>query len=355
MNQPFSFALRGLLATAFLLFQLCALAQTPPPPQQPIKYLFDPTLGKVVEVRDGANNLLASYQWIPMPGCAELNSIRLRQPDMTYKTLYPVLNSPCGSITALTDEQGKIVGTQEYDSFGNIESSQGATPADPFPTLLGYRQEQHDPDSGLVYMHDRWFDTNTGRFLSPDQDPGDSSNPATLQKYAYAQNDPVNKFDPTGRVTLIEETIAMDENQQMEAGLSAKRIDQLNTILKNLCKSTSELGGAIGNFDKHHPLPQFAGAPRNTANLIPLPEPLHDALHRLIEISFIVNGFAPPNTGKEAFKVIFQSRGKKKQYLVVVRDVAGYIDKVCKLENAKQQPIQPMFDNIIKVYKDFVF
>jgi hypothetical protein len=55
------------------------------------------------------------------------------------------------------------------------------------------------------------------------------------------------------------------------------------------------------------------------------------------------------------FKVIFQSKAKKLEYLKVVRDVAGYIDKVCKIENANVQPIQPIFDDIITVYKDFVF
>ncbi len=356
MNYRCLSGLRGILLIATLLFHVAAFSQTTFVPAQPIHYLTDPTLwNKVVEARDNNGVLLESYAWVAEEKCASLVSVNLRQSDGTYKTLYAHQDSPCGSLTTLTDENGNVAGTQHFDAFGNILDSQGATPTDPFPILLGYRQEERDPATGLIFMHDRWYDPSTGRFISPDRNPGNREQPATLNKYVYAQNDPVNKFDPTGQVTLIEETVAMDESEQLDAGLSSERIDQLNTIVKNLCKTTSELGGTIGKLEKHHPLPQFAGAPRKTDNLVPLPEPLHDALHRLIEISFIVNGFAPPNTGKEAFKVIFQSKAKKLEYLKVVRDVAGYIDKVCKIENANVQPIQPIFDDIITVYKDFVF
>jgi RHS repeat-associated protein len=55
-----------------------------------------------------------------------------------------------------------------------------------------------DDPTGLVNLGARQYDPQTGRFLSVDPvvNPGD---PQALNGYAYSDNDPVNKFDPTGR------------------------------------------------------------------------------------------------------------------------------------------------------------
>ena len=53
-----------------------------------------------------------------------------------------------------------------------------------------------DPATGLCFMRDRWYDPETGTFLTPDRSGyRDSSN-----MYAFGRNDPVNRSDPTGRV-----------------------------------------------------------------------------------------------------------------------------------------------------------
>jgi RHS repeat-associated protein len=45
----------------------------------------------------------------------------------------------------------------------------------------------------------RYYNPNTGRFMSRDPYDGDAKIPATLHKYLYAGGDPVNLKDPTGR------------------------------------------------------------------------------------------------------------------------------------------------------------
>lgn len=51
-----------------------------------------------------------------------------------------------------------------------------------------------DPGTGLCFMRDRWYDPQTGTFLTPDRSGyTDSSN-----SYAFSRNDPVNLSDPTG-------------------------------------------------------------------------------------------------------------------------------------------------------------
>jgi RHS repeat-associated protein len=56
-----------------------------------------------------------------------------------------------------------------------------------------------DSESGNDYAQARFYRYLVGRFLSPDPLPGSSSIPQSLNRYAYAANDPIDNTDPTGR------------------------------------------------------------------------------------------------------------------------------------------------------------
>jgi RHS repeat-associated protein len=84
-----------------------------------------------------------------------------------------------------------------YDAFGNLLSSPGPT-----PNNYLYRGEQYDPDLGLYYLRARYYNPQTGRFMSRDPDNGHIGYPNTLHKYLYAGGDPINRLDPTGRFDL---------------------------------------------------------------------------------------------------------------------------------------------------------
>lgn len=47
-------------------------------------------------------------------------------------------------------------------------------------------------------LRTRFMDPTVGRFVSADPWEGDTARPQTLAKYPYAENDPVNRVDPTG-------------------------------------------------------------------------------------------------------------------------------------------------------------
>jgi len=61
-----------------------------------------------------------------------------------------------------------------------------------------YRGEQYDSDLGLYYLRARYYNPNTGRFMSRDPLDGNAIDPKTLHKYLYAGGDPVDKIDPRG-------------------------------------------------------------------------------------------------------------------------------------------------------------
>jgi RHS repeat-associated protein len=64
-------------------------------------------------------------------------------------------------------------------------------------TPKGYINERFDPETGLQYLHARYYDPQLGRFLSPDT--WDPTLPGVdINRYAYSLNDPINLSDPLG-------------------------------------------------------------------------------------------------------------------------------------------------------------
>jgi RHS repeat-associated protein len=104
-----------------------------------------------------------------------------------------------GSVRQLTSLAGGVTDSYNYDAFGNLLSSPGPT-----PNNYLYRGEQFDSDLGLYYLRARYYNPQTGRFLSRDPEDGNPRNPASLHKYLYAGGDPINGIDPMGREELVE-------------------------------------------------------------------------------------------------------------------------------------------------------
>jgi RHS repeat-associated protein len=55
----------------------------------------------------------------------------------------------------------------------------------------------------------RYYNPNTGRFLSRDPLDGQANDPKSLHKYLYAGGDPVNLTDPRGRAATVEFVLAV--------------------------------------------------------------------------------------------------------------------------------------------------
>jgi RHS repeat-associated protein len=58
--------------------------------------------------------------------------------------------------------------------------------------------KERDAESGNDYFGARYFASSMGRMLSPDPIGGDLTDPQSLNKYAYALNNPLRFTDPTG-------------------------------------------------------------------------------------------------------------------------------------------------------------
>jgi len=67
------------------------------------------------------------------------------------------------------------------------------------PNNYLYAGQQYDHDLGLYYNRARYLDVNRGRFWSQDSFEGNFNSPETLHKYLYANGNPVNIIDPSGK------------------------------------------------------------------------------------------------------------------------------------------------------------
>ena len=92
-----------------------------------------------------------------------------------------------GNVRLLTDSTGTVTDTYDYDAFGNMINSTGAT-----PNNYLFRGEHFDPDLGLYYLRARYFNPLSDRFLTRDTYAGNPLDPATLHKYLYAHAEPVD-------------------------------------------------------------------------------------------------------------------------------------------------------------------
>lgn len=186
----------GAGATSFTWDYENRLVGAEPSSGSSITYKYD-ALGRRVERREGSsqwtrfayggadvvrdrNSDGSGVEYLNGPGVDN----KLRQADASGALYF--LSDHLRSTTALTDSLGSVVDQTGYDSFGD---SAGGT-----LTRYGFTGRERDPATGLLYYRARWYDPQTGRFMS--EDPAGFA--AGMNFYAYVLNDPVGKVDPSG-------------------------------------------------------------------------------------------------------------------------------------------------------------
>jgi RHS repeat-associated protein len=105
-----------------------------------------------------------------------------------------------GSTRQLVNSTLGVTSKYNYDAYGQTL----ATSSSPAETSLLYCGEQFDPALQMYNLRARYYDPSNGRFNQRDTFEGDSFDPQSLHKYAYAHCDPVNTTDPRGEFTMIE-------------------------------------------------------------------------------------------------------------------------------------------------------
>ncbi|MCP3663237.1 MAG: hypothetical protein GY696_12205, partial [Gammaproteobacteria bacterium] len=103
-----------------------------------------------------------------------------------------------GSTRALSDTSGAVTDSYNYDAFG-IELNRTGTTDNNYL----FTGEQLDSQLGDYYLRARYYSPDEGRFTQMDSFQGVLTEPLTLHKYLYANADPVNSIDPSGKFGLV--------------------------------------------------------------------------------------------------------------------------------------------------------
>ena len=115
-----------------------------------------------------------------------------------------------GDVISILNMAGNTVAKYTYDAWGKLLSvtdAQGNSITDSSHIALinpyRYRGYYFDSESNFYYLQTRYYDPETGRFISPDNIA--YLNPKKfigLNLYAYCGNNPINKCDPTGHFAI---------------------------------------------------------------------------------------------------------------------------------------------------------
>lgn len=100
-----------------------------------------------------------------------------------------------GSTIAITNTNGNITDTFKYDTYGKLIGRTGTS-----EVIFGYngRDGVVTDDNGLIYMRARYYSPEMRRFINADIVAGKLSNAITLNRFAYANGNPVSFVDPFG-------------------------------------------------------------------------------------------------------------------------------------------------------------
>lgn len=101
-----------------------------------------------------------------------------------------------GSVAAFTNTAGQVSGRVSYGPYGEVVARSGETDSlYLFQGLFGIATVPN----GLNLMGARWYSPFSKSFLTEDPYFGEIERPGSLNRYAYAGADPINRFDPSGK------------------------------------------------------------------------------------------------------------------------------------------------------------
>ena len=153
-------------------------------------------------------------------------------------TLYYYVLNAQGDVVRIVNSSRSVVASYTYDPWGKIISSSG-TLADINP--LRYRGYYYDAETGFYYLQSRYYDPEIGRFINADSYAStDATGLLSTNMFAYCENDPVNRSDPSGEFWNIVAGAALGAGMEVLTQLAT------GTKLRDINWVDVAVQGAVG-------------------------------------------------------------------------------------------------------------
>lgn len=191
-----------------------------------------------------------------------------------------------GSIREMTDSAGKLQARYDYDPYGRRTKISGSMDAD-----FGFTGHYTHSASGLCLTLFRAYDPDLGRWLS--RDP--IAEKGGLNLYEYAEDNPLNKFDPYGLECPALDSVSANPSLAVQLEMESEGVATESLNLNSpLARSLARIGRGVRQGERAHHiiavndkraifarkvLTKFKINIDDPANGVGLPRALHEALH----------------------------------------------------------------------------
>ena len=150
------------------------------------RHVYDDSWQVIADL-DENDNVLVSYTW----GDGIDNLLAVKVGGATY---YPLTDIQ-GTIWGYVDSQNNVVAHWQYDAWGNVIDEEIAPSASALASLrYRFQCREWSAATGLVNFRMRWYDAETGRWLSKDPIGLEGG----INIYAFCENCPLLFVDPAG-------------------------------------------------------------------------------------------------------------------------------------------------------------
>ena len=153
--------------------------------------------GKVARKTIRTNNTLTAVLDFIYDESGKPFALKYSTNGTSFETYYYVLNLQGDVVKLIHYIPGfeyESVATYEYDAWGNVSSSGRLAEINP----LRYRGYYYDNETGFYYLQSRYYDPVNRRFINADSLASTGQGSLGTNMFAYCNNEPVQRFDPTG-------------------------------------------------------------------------------------------------------------------------------------------------------------
>ncbi|WP_157431573.1 RHS repeat-associated core domain-containing protein [Actinomadura hibisca] len=148
-----------------------------------------------------------------------------------------------GSVTSILNTAGNQAAAYTYGPYGETTADNGPQSA---VNLIRYTGGLHDPNTGLLKLGRRFYDTGRARFTQQDSiniigDPGNGN------RYAYAGDNPSNNTDPTGALfTQMWDVYSSYQDGQTLGGAVGDLMDGDTSVSQDTQASVAGMATSVG-------------------------------------------------------------------------------------------------------------